>query len=544
MSNSDWSRRRFIAGAGVPALAGAVAPFAHLAQARDVPAEGSSPRRGCSPSRPNLVLFMPDEMRADALACYGNPVTRTPNFDLLARQGARFENCNVQYPVCGASRCSLLTGWPASVRGHRSLYYFLRRDEPNMFRYLRQAGYDVYFYGHNDALAQQTFYEGDFAEWWFPGIAARAGESSQGARHPFHEPSQPSTFLLPGGFDRRSSVDYALVQRGIGVIERNEADRPFCVFLPMLMPHPPYRAPAGFDTMYKPQDLPALIPPNLPFKPSYHRAIREKYQLTRATDADLRAVRATYYGMVSFSDWLLGEVLEALDRTGRAKDTAVFVLSDHGDYAGDYGLVEKWPSGLESCLTHVPLIGRVPGATPAVVRPEMVELYDLMATCLELAGTHTTHTNFARSLVPQLHGERGDSDRAAFTEGGYNIYEPQAFEPLSEGIYGPKTHLQNEQPETVSRCAAIRTTRYTFVSRPQGQSELYDRQEDPGETRNLIASRSHEQVRHELEQRLLHWYLNTSGVPPVDRDPRDVPPFYAMPHPMRREDERKEIVDL
>src|SRR5262249_1691309 len=108
-------------------------------------------------SRPNIVLFMPDELRADALACYGNPVTKTPNFDALARLGTRFANCHVQFSVCGASRCSLLTGWPASVRGHRSLYYFLRPEEASLFRYLRRAGYDVYWLGKNDALAAASF---------------------------------------------------------------------------------------------------------------------------------------------------------------------------------------------------------------------------------------------------------------------------------------------------------------------------------------------------------------------------------------------------
>ncbi|HEX3918531.1 MAG TPA: sulfatase-like hydrolase/transferase, partial [Caulobacteraceae bacterium] len=115
-------------------------------------------------ARPNLILFMPDELRADALGCYGNPVTATPHFDRLAAEGTRFAQCHVQFPVCGASRCSLLTGWPAHVRGHRSLYYFLRPEEPNLFRDLRRAGYDVYWFGKNDALAAASFAD-SVTEW-------------------------------------------------------------------------------------------------------------------------------------------------------------------------------------------------------------------------------------------------------------------------------------------------------------------------------------------------------------------------------------------
>jgi arylsulfatase A-like enzyme len=245
----------------------------------------------------------------------------------------------------------------------------------------------------------------------------------------------------------------------------------------------------------------------------------------------LREVRATYYGQVSYSDWLLGELLEALERTGRASDTALFVASDHGDYAGDYGLVEKWPSGLESCLTHVPLMARLPGGTPGSVCREMVELFDLMPTLLELAGTRATHTHFARSLVPQLHGAPGDPQRAAFSEGGYNTYEPQAFEPRLGGLYGPKTALQNQHPQTVSRCASVKTTRHTFIARPGGVSELYDRVKDPRETCNLIDSQAHARVRESLQARLMNWYINTTGVPPTDRDPRPTPPYYPMPEP-------------
>jgi len=475
--------------------------------------------------QPNLILFFPDEMRADALGCYGNPLVKSPNLDRLAREGTRFENCHVQFPVCGASRCSLLTGWPASVRGHRSLYYFLRPEEPNLFRYLRQAGYDVYWFGKNDALAPQTFPD-SVTEWYDAPSRTEPGV----LRSP--RASGPTTMLLPGGEDRRDTSDYRLLQRAISVLERRESERPFCIFLPLFQPHPPYRAPAGFDSLYTPQDLPPLVPADLPKKPAFHAAIRAAYGLTGISDAELRKVRATYYGQVSYSDWLLGELLEALERTGRAADTALVVSSDHGDYAGDYGLIEKWPSGLESCLTRVPLIARIPGGTAGTVCREMVELFDIMPTFLELAGTHATHTHFARSLLPQLHGAPGNVDRAAFTEGGYNVYEPQAFEPRLGGLYAPKTDLQNERPETISRCASVRTTRYTYIARPGGQSELYDRAQDPGETRNLIDSHAHAPTREALQLRLMNWYINTTGVPASDKDPRDTPPFYPTPaHP-------------
>ncbi len=113
--------------------------------------------------------------------------------------------------------------------------------------------------------------------------------------------------------------------------------------------------------MYRPQDLPPLRPPGLPRKPNFHEAIRKTRGLDRLSDADMRKIQAVYLGMVSYSDWLLGVLLEELERTNHAKDTAVFTFADHGEWAGDYGLVEKWPSAMDDCLTRIPLIARVPG---------------------------------------------------------------------------------------------------------------------------------------------------------------------------------------
>lgn len=507
MSDRIPSRRDLLAaGAGLSAVAAALGPSA-LAQ----PAA----------KRPNLILYFPDELRADALGCYGNPVCKTPNFDRLAAEGARFENCHVQYPVCGASRCSLLTGWPVSVRGHRSLFYFLRPDEPNLFRYLRQAGYDVFWFGKNDALAQASF--ADSVTTWSDGGAPFGPVTTRGLAGAGLTPGATS-MLFEGLDERRTGSDWANLQSAIRILERKEDARPFCIFLPLFNPHPPYAAPKDFQGLYNPAKLPPLTPPGLPKHPAYQADIRASYHLDKLTDADFRKVRAVYYGQVSYADWLLGQLMEALERTGHATDTALVIGSDHGDYAGDYGLTEKWPGALEDCLTHVPLIARIPGGKPGVVAPDMVELFDIMPTFLDLAATRATHTHFARSLMPQLHGAAGDPDRAAFTEAGYNPSEPQAFEPVQPGVYEPKTRLQNERPADVARCAAIRTRTHKLIERPGGLSELYDVRRDPANARNLIEDPARGATIADLRRRLADWYVTTSGVPPTDKDRRGLPP--------------------
>ncbi len=521
------TRRGFL-GSSAAAMLGGLGPqmVGETREAGANEAAGGADAANAGPQR-NLILFMPDEMRADALACYGNPVTQTPNFDRLAQQGARFANCHVQYPVCGASRCSLLTGWPTSVRGHRSLFYFLRPYEPNLFRYLRQAGYDVFWYGKNDALAAESFCD-SVTMWNYPESSPSAGARTMARM--FESPiTGPDTFLAHEDLDRRETHEFGLIQAAIHILERKEKDRPFCIFLPLSSPHPPYASPRGFSEMYNPADIHSLIPPNIPRKPSYIAAIRKAYGLDTLSEDTFRQVRAAYYGMVSYSEWLMGELLEAVDRTNHDRDTAVFLLSDHGDYAGDYGLVEKWPSGLEDVLTHVPLIARIPGGSPGVSSTNLVELFDVMATCLALARTEARHTHFARSLLPQVHGGLGDPNRAAFCEGGYNEYEPQCFEhnELRAGqLYYPKEHLETSDPQTVSRAAMIRTHDYKLVTRPQGQSELYSYKEDPQEIHNRYGDRDCEEIQAKLQEQLLHWYVNTTGIAPFDKDQRGLPPYY------------------
>lgn len=484
---------------------------------------------------------MPDELRADALACFGNPVASTPNFDKLAAQGTRFANCHVQYPVCGASRCSLLTGWPTSVRGHRSLAYFLRPEEPNLFRYLRQAGYDVFWFGKNDALAAQSFYD-SVSEWNYldhtsvdqgtgKGTPARAPTSTSTRAHASLQ-NYPRTFIEQASPERTRTSDYHNLSAAMRILERKQTERPFCIFLPLTWPHPPYAPPQGFRDLHKPSQIDHLRPIGLPKKPNYMEAIRRAYGIDTEPEATFRTVRALYYDSVSYSDWLLGELMETIERTNHDKDTALFVLSDHGDYAGDYGLVEKWPSGLEDSLTHVPVIARVPGGKPGCVCQEMTELFDVMATCLDLAGVRARHTHFARSLIPQIHGSSGDPGRCAFAEGGYNPYEPQCFEDNNHNsslLYFPKTNLQIEHPETITRSAMIRNQDYKLISRPQGQSELYIYASDPDELHNRYGEASVASLQTNLQERLLHWYLNTSGIAPMDKDQRNLPAYSETP---------------
>jgi len=230
--------------------------------------------------------------------------------------------------------------------------------------------------------------------------------------------------------------------------------------------------------------------------------------------------------------------LAAIEEHGYEDSTNVAVWADHGDYAGDYGLVEKWPSGLEDVLTRVPLIVRTPGGAKGHVVREPVQLFDIVPTWLELANISAKHVHFGRSLVPQLKGSPGDPHRTVFAEGGYGTFEKRdnegdeshGFAPNKspkEQIYYPKSLQQLEKPLSVIRAASARTMTHKLVLRTDPAvgdhcSELYDLVEDPLELHNVYNDKSHtyRDIQANLTQQILSWYMQTSDVTRWDFDDR------------------------
>ncbi len=468
----------------------------------------------------NIIYFNPDQMRADFLACYGHPVARTPNVDRLAAEGVRFDQCSVQHTVCTPSRCSFMTGWYPHVRGHRTLWHPLQPDEPNTLKYLKQNGYETHWIGKNDLLAQEAFEDSVTAlHSWAPGTG--------GDRNIFR-PDEPGYWSFLYGPMPGHSFDRHIVDSAVNFLRaRKSGAPPFMLYLPIISPHCPFSCPQPWYDMYDPDSLPPMRPAELAGKPVFHRLIRQYRQLDKLDDKVFRKIRAVYLGMISYVDDMLGVLLKALDESGLANDTAVFFFSDHGEWAGDYGLVEKWHGGLDDCLTHVPMIVRTPGCSRGHVVREPIECFDIMPTTLELAGVKCGHTHFARSMMPQLAGAPGDPARDVFAEGGYDPHEPHCFEGRPEdigadrsGVYYPKGLQQQEHPESSARCAMIRSGSFKLIHRPLETSELDDLASDPMELNNVHEQPAYAGTRQLLERRILDWYIHTSDVVPFKRDNR------------------------
>jgi arylsulfatase A-like enzyme len=293
---------------------------------------------------------------------------------------------------------------------------------------------------------------------------------------------------------------------------------PWCMLVALMFPHPPFAVERRWYDLYDGVDVPAPVEPASTGKPGFHVELRRRQRLDRLTAADWAELTRTYYGMVSRVDDQLGRVLHALDRSGQADRTVTFFFSDHGEYLGDHGLVEKWPSGVDEVLVRNPLVVHDPAAAGGVAS-SLVEMVDLTATLEELAGVeHGMH--FGRSLQPLLHDPSATHRDAAFSEGGFLLREEPWLEDGDEGQYRHKQAIQHERTELVGRVVAVRTDDWCYVERLYEGPELYDRRRDRREVVNLAGAPEHAGVERELRDRIFRWLFETSDVVPARRDPR------------------------
>ena len=291
--------------------------------------------------------------------------------------------------------------------------------------------------------------------------------------------------------------DWAMVHGAIDFLARYEGVQPLCLFLPLGYPHPPYCVEEPWYSVTNRNDIPDRhVYQSWDDKPGLLTGIRDGQHLTGWTEDRWRELRATYYGMCARVDHQFGMLVRALRDAGMFDDSAVFLFSDHGDFTGDYGLVEKTQNTFQDCLSRVPLIVKPPAGVDVVpgVRNQLVELVDFPATVYDLAEIDCGYWHFGRSLAGLFDNPDRPHRDAVFTEGGRLVGEVQAseYESLSagskRGLYSPRVSLQvaESTPLLHTKAAMCRDERFKYVRRAFELDEFYDLAEDPGETRNLI----------------------------------------------------------
>jgi arylsulfatase len=473
-----------------------------------------------TPDRPNILLICTDQQRFDALAAYGNPEIDTPNLDRLARQGALFENCYVQAPVCAPSRASLMSG--LYLRNHG--LYANGVQIPDQIALLPEAiqavGYDCGLVGkwHLDACFAGRTEErpAGFRVWqWahdpYPG-------SSENAYHRWLSVAHPDVYdvVLGKRRDRRdvggrtagvagSLIDVvpteAHYSHWVGeetiryLTGSRPADRPFFFIANFFDPHHSFGAPKEYVDRYRPDDLsrPNTVPGELDGKPPIlAEASRESYAghapgYQDYSAEDLQEIKANYYAMVSLVDDEVGRILSTLDAEGIADDTIVIFTSDHGEMLGDHQLMLKGPM-MYDCAIKVPLLIRWPGKIQPDSRiGELVEWIDLTATITAVTGASLPRCQ-GRSLV-------GLATGAAMEHRGWALCEYRN----SGHPYDPAVHT------TMVRQGDIKIIVHhgSPASERQRTGELYDLAADPGELINLWDDPGQAELRQRMTELVL-----------------------------------------
>ncbi|KAH8083734.1 putative arylsulfatase [Filobasidium floriforme] len=474
---------------------------------------------------------MPDQLRFDSLGHTGNPVIKTPRMDQFAREGTRFTNCFTQASVCTQSRCSMFTGQYIHTSAHRSLDFLLQAHEENMFKTLKNDGYHIAYLGpRGDTFApgvtEMSVHEHGWIENppnWPPayqGKKSGISEAEKIANATIDERTFYRGILDP---DEEFDYDHAVVSSAIEWLKSSPPE-PFVLFMPLVYPHPPFQVAEEFYRMYQGVDLPPRIrlEQRSGHEPKYRQAIRNEHKLDRATEEDWDKIKATYYGMITRLDTQFGDIIDTLKDLDEGKmwdRTYTMMFTDHGEYLGDFGMIEKWPSGLSQQLVQEPLIIVGPGLPQGQVNESVCEMVDLLPTVFELLGVPESFPHSGKSLVPTIKEERAEHKRYAFSEGGFLVKEEPLFEWASFP-YDRKAGLQHEDPALVGRAIACRDKEWTYIYRLYEDHELYDRVNDPTEIHNLAADKAYETIAMRFREAILKWMVETSDYLPWRKDPR------------------------
>ncbi|MEX1016048.1 MAG: sulfatase-like hydrolase/transferase [Phycisphaeraceae bacterium] len=464
-----------------------------------------------TPTRPNVLFIIADQHNAKVLGHQNHPDVHTPRLDALAKQGVRFDTAICQSPICTPSRVSFLSG----QYGHNHGYYGLGGPRPHglpsVLGHFRQAGYttaaigkihcpaywveddsdrfqevDGTSIGGNPDYRQFLQQEGVLDAW-------QNGEKRKGIYG-----QSMDGFCLPLTY-RQSPEGWSVTQAVEFMDEAQAAGQPFFAHVSFPRPHQVYAPSREFWEMYDENTL--TLPPNAEgggtHKAPHMLEMAQEYRKNlgwvefepRTYEAGYRRKLRGYLGNVSMVDHAVGELLDHLDQAGLAENTVVVYTADHGDYAGEHGLIEKAPGICSDAITRVPLLWRWPGQVPAGQRREQIaELVDVPATLCALAGLEPMQTADGQDLSAIL------KDPAAEPVHRVGVTEHAWSKSVRRGQY-----------------------RYVYYPRemfaepyPEGFGELYDLEADPWEMRNLYFEPEHRETVARMHAELTDWLITTT----------------------------------
>jgi choline-sulfatase len=441
----------------------------------------------------NVLLIMSDDLAA-CLSCYGNATCRTPNLDRLASEGVLFERAYCQYPVCGPSRASFMSGlYPNTTKltgNQKQLGSFkvsnkALANHPSIGEFLRNNGYfsarvgKIYHMGIPGGI-EIGEPGGDEPASWDYAYNVLAPETFSPGQHELLSPKRThmgsnfSRIIVP---DEQIATQHDMLaaQQAIAILENRKKSAPekgFFLAVGFVRPHVPLVAPQRLFDRYAPAQmkLPPVPVGDLDDVPVPARAM-DNMPRYGMNDEQQRQAMAGYYASVNFMDEQVGKLLAALERLDLRKNTIVVFTSDHGYNLGEHQCWQKLSLWEES--TRVPFIISAPGfaASAGKKAPRIIEMLDLYPTLADLLGLKEKAPAIlaGTSLRPLLENpERRDWAKTH----AYTI-----------------THLQGE---------SVRTERWRYNRWGSEGEELYDHETDPQEYTNLAQKPEHAKTLEEM----------------------------------------------
>lgn len=441
--------------------------------------------------QPNILVLMADQLRQDALGCYGNEIIRTPNIDRLAERGVRFENAYCPTPICVASRMSFITGHRAA-RHHWVANNALPGpvpELPTLMTLLHRAGY------HTQGIGKMHFrgrlYGFQDLQRMEEGVRFRVDDDYMlhlkraGVRTRYPQGIRDLLYYQPqtNGIPEEHSKSRWVANESVAFLRQHMKHRPgkpFFLWSSWIAPHPPFACSEPYDSMYDPGKMPDPVHTERPLStiPQPARPHRSRLDGAHLDPDRMRRIRALYAGLVTQVDDCLGQILSELEALGLADNTVVLFTTDHGDMLGDHGLSQK--NVPYEAASRIPLLLQWPGRTePRKVSDGLVGLEDFLPTLIEELGLQYDDTS-GRLPGSSLLGEAGGGPSEKRDD--YVI------------DYG------SEKARWISVCdGKHKYALWAF----NGYEELYDLREDPHEVSNIVAKEPDLAAR--LRVRALEW---------------------------------------
>ena len=485
--------------------------------------------------KPDIIVINPDQMRADALHHLGCKAAHTPNMDKLSEEGVSFKNAFCQNPVCVPSRCSFTTGLYPHTRGHRTMSYLLRPEENNIFKLLKDNGYYVWSSGRGDCISGQ---DKKWQKECFDKVYYKCG-SDKGKDDGRGEPGSIRYKSFLRGTVKTNNVDgishdndYQWTVGCTELIKNANKNKPIFAFLGLMNPHPPYKAEKKYLDLIDESLISPPIKPSNSDEPLMQKSLRDALGLEDWDEKNILEIRKTYLAMCARVDEMVGMVIDALKESGRYDNSLIVIMSDHGDFTGDYTIVEKAQNLFADCLTNVPFIVKMPKGYKVDngVNDTLVELVDFYATVKDVSGSKTDEWNFGKSLVPAIADKSVNHRDYVFCEGGRLAGERHCTEEVENYFnvkvdeYEPRISIQQREDGSHGKGIMIRNKEYKYVYRLYEKDEFYVLKD--GENKNQIDCPEHSQIIEQMRNEMLKWLVTTSDVVPVKGDARFSDDFY------------------